>query len=524
MWRAIQTELEDIGVSVAAFNANKDFIFEWFKNGVSSGAFEERASSNRSSLENSRVTFETLNIEDGEQGQTRMNSLSPVRRSLSQDSRPLNEGRAHSPSQQNPTNQHIVHERPVSTSESRDSGSTLVLNHKMDDEDTKINGDDTSRLASNKARTKNKRMTRVKSLFAKLFDLDEQLHQWAAYGGADTVLKSIIKYGANVNSKNSRGETALIEASFLGHIQVVCLLLDEGADINLTDNEQKSALIVAADQGHWPVVRRLLDKGADINASTNTGISALYKSIDNIHERATEELLHTSDKIETDYDAMVYALSLAICQGNLRVIKRLLDAKVNVNSRMDFRISISHIELLEDLKSKKDELGSLCFHSETALNLAVHTGDERIVSILLMAGADVNAMDNDTLTALKIASLRGHEGIVALLLEAGADVHATDCQVEIGSRSEPLEAFGPAMNLPLLQNAGKMTIFGVETNCYRSMTAFEIAVINDHEDAMRILLKAGANGGIDIWNGRESIEKLQQAKRLVEYLRSSATP
>ena len=43
-WHTIQKELEDIGITVAAFNANKDFIFEWFLNAVRSGAFEELSS------------------------------------------------------------------------------------------------------------------------------------------------------------------------------------------------------------------------------------------------------------------------------------------------------------------------------------------------------------------------------------------------------------------------------------------------------------------------------------------------
>jgi hypothetical protein len=42
-WRAIRKELEDIGITVTAFEANKDFVFEWFTKAVASGAFEERS-------------------------------------------------------------------------------------------------------------------------------------------------------------------------------------------------------------------------------------------------------------------------------------------------------------------------------------------------------------------------------------------------------------------------------------------------------------------------------------------------
>ena len=50
-WRTIRKELEDIGITVAAFDANKEFIYDWFSNTFSSGAFEERSWDDSSSVE-----------------------------------------------------------------------------------------------------------------------------------------------------------------------------------------------------------------------------------------------------------------------------------------------------------------------------------------------------------------------------------------------------------------------------------------------------------------------------------------
>jgi ankyrin repeat protein len=41
-WHTIRKELEDIGITVAAFDANKDFIMNWFKVAIATGAFEEQ--------------------------------------------------------------------------------------------------------------------------------------------------------------------------------------------------------------------------------------------------------------------------------------------------------------------------------------------------------------------------------------------------------------------------------------------------------------------------------------------------
>lgn len=48
-WQAIRKELEDVGVSVAAFDANKDFIVNWFKVAMTTGAFEEQPAEDGSS-------------------------------------------------------------------------------------------------------------------------------------------------------------------------------------------------------------------------------------------------------------------------------------------------------------------------------------------------------------------------------------------------------------------------------------------------------------------------------------------
>ena len=51
-------------------------------------------------------------------------------------------------------------------------------------------------------------------------------------------------------------------------------------------------------------------------------------------------------------------------------------------------------------------------------------GHEKIVQILLDAGAEINAQEEDGSSALITASGGGHKKIVQMLLERGADVNA----------------------------------------------------------------------------------------------------
>jgi ankyrin repeat protein len=60
-----------------------------------------------------------------------------------------------------------------------------------------------------------------------------------------------------------------------GHLFAVQELLDKGADVNTKDIEGHTALMWAAGLGHNIIVQTLLDKGADVNAKNNDGLAAL---------------------------------------------------------------------------------------------------------------------------------------------------------------------------------------------------------------------------------------------------------
>jgi len=66
--------------------------------------------------------------------------------------------------------------------------------------------------------------------------------------------------------------------------------------------------------------------------------------------------------------------------------------------------------------------------SRTPLLWAADSGNAELVALLLAAGADVNAADEDGGTALLHAALCGHELAARALLHAGADACARDAE------------------------------------------------------------------------------------------------
>ena len=68
--------------------------------------------------------------------------------------------------------------------------------------------------------------------------------------------------------------TALIEATHLGDIQAVQMLLDEGADVNQVAEEGSTALIIAALFNNLSIARILLHHGADASIENDLGQTA----------------------------------------------------------------------------------------------------------------------------------------------------------------------------------------------------------------------------------------------------------
>lgn len=81
----------------------------------------------------------------------------------------------------------------------------------------------------------------------------------AAERGWDEGVGILVKYGANVNTANSSGETPLIRAVQVHDINVVRVLLDAGANPDRTDNVTgKSARDYAKDETRYPQIAKLL--------------------------------------------------------------------------------------------------------------------------------------------------------------------------------------------------------------------------------------------------------------------------
>jgi ankyrin repeat protein len=80
--------------------------------------------------------------------------------------------------------------------------------------------------------------------------------------GNTSMVKSLLSSpGADVNARDERGSTPLLEAARYGHDDICRVLIASGADLKAKDKDGKTALVLAVQGNHNDVVRLLKQAG-----------------------------------------------------------------------------------------------------------------------------------------------------------------------------------------------------------------------------------------------------------------------
>lgn len=100
----------------------------------------------------------------------------------------------------------------------------------------------------------------------------------AAAGGDEddpAGVQLLLKHRARADARDPRGRSALHEAAFAGHAEIIGILLGAGADIHARDGEQRTPFLDAARGGRLPALQALLAARPDVRASDAHGRHAL---------------------------------------------------------------------------------------------------------------------------------------------------------------------------------------------------------------------------------------------------------
>ena len=282
-----------------------------------------------------------------------------------------------------------------------------------------------------------------------------------------------------------------------GLLSAGSLLVGAANDARLAD---------AAQQRNASLVRTLLQQKADVNAVQPDGMAALHWAVRNDDLETANILIKAGARIDAATRYGVTPLYLACANGDAAMIDALLRAGANANAANP--------------------------GGETALMTAARTGKVDAVKLLLDRGAKVETKESVRgQTALMWAVLENHPDAVQLLLSRGADIDAqTNVNIPDGletsivkadgtrAQSANIGAAGPgvyrARAIPSPSGAMTPLMFAareghaevarilvdakakLDMQSANGTTALSIAIINNHIELARYLLKQGANPNI----------------------------
>lgn len=196
----------------------------------------------------------------------------------------------------------------------------------------------------------------------------------------------------------------LLSAAEGGKEDIVQLLLEHKADLGAKDEQNRTALHLAAEAGHEQVVSLLLEKGADPNLKATDGSTPLWRAAKFGKYEVVKQLLPLDGlDINAKSKNFMAPLAEAAREGHEKVVTLL-------------------VEKGADLNIKDDE-------DSTPLLWAACRGKIAVVKeFLSLEGVELDAQDYMGITALGWAVGRGYEEISMLLLDHGADPNIKDHQ------------------------------------------------------------------------------------------------
>lgn len=134
---------------------------------------------------------------------------------------------------------------------------------------------------------------------------------------------AMIVRGADINSRDRWGWTALLNAAIKGNLEMVNFLLERGADPDIAGKDGRAPIIAASWNGYPAIVASLINAGADVNIANRDGWTALSCAAWNGDIATTRLLLSAAaDKTIQTYERQS-AVQLAMERGHQNVISLL---------------------------------------------------------------------------------------------------------------------------------------------------------------------------------------------------------
>ena len=264
-------------------------------------------------------------------------------------------------------------------------------------------------------------------------DAQEPPLAYAVAAGDVDLVEYLVARGDDLEVLNENGLTPLQVAARRGNAEIVLALVEQGARVDPNPSRpRQSPLRLATEAGHCNVVACLLANGADSAPQRWPASFPLYIAVENEdYEMAQLLLERSSADVNTVVEGCPHdsPLDMAIDSGDLRMIALLLRHGGDVD-----RVDIYHLVRSNNDREESAEVLDLLaidgmdinrpFGLRPPLHRAAGHGAVNVIETLLRHGADVNATDEVGDTALHVAARSNQVDAIESLLTHGADANA----------------------------------------------------------------------------------------------------
>ncbi|XP_063698052.1 serine/threonine-protein phosphatase 6 regulatory ankyrin repeat subunit B-like [Culicoides brevitarsis] len=241
------------------------------------------------------------------------------------------------------------------------------------------------------------------------------------------------KQTIDVNVRNNADITPLDIAINKENTSLVRLLLKKGANPNVKDLDGGTPVHLAASEGKHEILELLLRHGGDMTLKDNQGWTPLQYAVHNCHIRSVQLLVHRGADIhvrDINGGTLLHLASDCVptnerhtVEDQQEMLEYLIIAGLDINSKNELRwtplhYSVHHcnLEILKFLLANNAEVNTKAQHNATPLHTAAAEGDLTIVKFLLLKGANMNSKDVQGVLPEHVAAQCGHLAVHEFLL------------------------------------------------------------------------------------------------------------
>jgi ankyrin repeat protein len=337
----------------------------------------------------------------------------------------------------------------------------------------------------------------------------------AVGSGATEIVELLLKHKADVNARDTSGNTPLLRAMSEANLPIAEVLLAHKADVTAIDSEGNTVLARAVHADNRAMARLLLSKGANANDTNSYGFPLLHVALGaqppgTLGSQAFATRLATASRGQVfapggppqtvGVGGLAPGTAPAAKKPDKTMLQVLLENKADPNqfdkvrdkeseTALHFAARSGNQSAVESLIEYKADVNARTDSGITPLHWAAQNNREEMVDLLLAHKANANAGNAKSETPLHWTIERGETNIIAKLVKSGADVNACT-----SSGETPLRGIMRVRNMNMAKEFAAVEFLlklgaSVVKKCDGHSSPFESALRSRNPNLLQLLRK-----------------------------------